>query len=482
MLVHRNYDNLPLEGEYFGQREVIVRSFGALTVACMGLALTLSGCGREQSLVHQPPSFKEAADHAVDQSKLTLPGSSPFHLVASASGAANAAPRYTANIEEWWVSPEKWRRTIKSDDFSQTIVVNGNRVSEQDQGDYYPLWLSSIVTALFDPLPSVDELEFKNAEPPRAGVFWIEPGVTCSRIVSKVGISPDLSEQYSVICFQGQRGLLKFVGMPGYDAEFKEYRDFRGKQVASLVATFHEPGDTIDTGIDTRVTTITDLPKADESLFTVDQSTPVSSRLNSISIDQEHLMKLSSNTPEIEWPPARTGKTSGVLSLYVSMDRSGRVREVLPQGSDNATLNDPASEQVRKWRFKPMLVKGAPVQVESILTFAFHTRIENPYVTLSDADARARATRIIEPNFPRWIFPTGTLFPRIVPAGTPVPLHVSVDAKGRVSGYTVTGANNATMSYLFNIAGNAVLQWQFQPYVRAGKPEPFFADIIFRVK
>ncbi|HEV2490642.1 MAG TPA: energy transducer TonB [Candidatus Acidoferrales bacterium] len=418
----------------------------------------------------------------MEQSKLTLPGSPPFHLVANTLGAANAASRYAANIEEWWVSPEKWRRTIKSDDFSQTIIVNGGKISERDRGDYYPLWLSNIVTALFDPLPSVDELEFKNAEPPRAGVFWIELGVSCSRIVSKVGIPPDVNDQFSVICFQGQRGLLKYVGMSGYDAEFKEYRDFKGKQVAGLVATFHEPGDTIDTEIETRITALTDLVKVDESLFTVEQPTPLSSRINSISIDQEHLMKLSSSTPDVKWPPARTGKTSGLLSLYISVDRNGGVREVLPQNSDNATLNDPATEQVRTWKFKPMLVEGSRVQVESILTFAFHTRIENPYVTLSDADARTRATRMVEPRFPRWILPTGTLFPRFVPAGTLVPLQVSVDAKGKVSGYTVTGANNATMSYLFSIAGNAVSQWQFQPYVRNGKPEPFFADIIFRVK
>lgn len=249
-----------------------------------------------------------------------------------------------------------------------------------------------------------------------------------------------------------------------------------------MVGTFHEPGDTIDTEVETRVTALTDLMRVDESLFAIDHPTSVSSRIDSISIDQQHLMKLSPNTPDIQWPPARTGKTSGTLSLYISVDRSGRVREVLPQGSDNATLNDPASEQVRKWRFKPMFVEGARVQVESILTFAFHTRIENPYVTLSDAEARARATRIVEPRFSRLIFPNGTLFPRFVPVGTLVPLHVSVDANGKVSGYTVTGANNETMSYLYSIAGNAVSQWQFHPYVRAGKQEPFFADIIFRVK
>ncbi len=46
---------------------------------------------------------------------------------------------YHAQVEEYWVSPTKWKRTIESPHFSQTLVVNGDAVSEQGHGRLLPL-------------------------------------------------------------------------------------------------------------------------------------------------------------------------------------------------------------------------------------------------------------------------------------------------------------------------------------------------------
>jgi len=113
-------------------------------------------------------SISEAVDHAVQQSKLTLPGGTPFHLKAHIA-PANSGSGYTAEVEEYWVTPEKWQRTIKSPDFSETLIVNGDKTSEQLTGDYYPFWLHDLVTALFDPLPMADQLK---AMPGRLENIW----------------------------------------------------------------------------------------------------------------------------------------------------------------------------------------------------------------------------------------------------------------------------------------------------------------------
>jgi hypothetical protein len=36
---------------------------------------------------------------------------------------------YHADIEEYWVAPDKWRRTVKTSNFSQTLIVNGEKTS-----------------------------------------------------------------------------------------------------------------------------------------------------------------------------------------------------------------------------------------------------------------------------------------------------------------------------------------------------------------
>jgi hypothetical protein len=46
--------------------------------------------------------------------QLTLPGSRPFHLQATLVETTNPKSQYQAKIEEFWLSPTKWRRTIES--------------------------------------------------------------------------------------------------------------------------------------------------------------------------------------------------------------------------------------------------------------------------------------------------------------------------------------------------------------------------------
>src|ERR1700690_2736246 len=100
----------------------------------------------------QGGSVAEAAQRAVVQSKLTSPGGTPFHLKAKIVETTNPDSTYKGEIEEYWISPGKWRRTIQSPGFSQTLITNGDEISEQDTGDYYPWWLNDLVTAIFDPM------------------------------------------------------------------------------------------------------------------------------------------------------------------------------------------------------------------------------------------------------------------------------------------------------------------------------------------
>src|SRR5579864_8247048 len=86
-------------------------------------------------------SIAQAVENAVQQSKLTHAGGAPFHLKAHITNSGAPKPEYTADVEEYWVSPEKWRRTVQSAGFTQTLIVNGNKVSEKLIGDYYPFWL-----------------------------------------------------------------------------------------------------------------------------------------------------------------------------------------------------------------------------------------------------------------------------------------------------------------------------------------------------
>lgn len=407
-------------------------------------------------------ALPDVAQRAATTSTLTEAGSPAFHLKAVVIETTNPDSGYKADIEEYWVAPDKWRRTIKAPDFSQTVVVNGSKYFEQDIGEYYPQWLRELVTAMFEPLPMLEQLKQTKTEiaaPSSAARS------SCARFESKVGIAPTQNSVFSIFCFSGTPVVLDSVVTPGYAIEFRDYKSFGAKKIAWRLVSDPEPG----TNIEAKIAELSLLSHPDESLFSVAEVTPPADRITTIQVSDAAARNLSSETPPIEWPTIRDGKTSGVLSLYVCVDRKGQVREVWPLNSDNPGLDDAARMQIMKWKFKPAVAQGVPVQVETILTFAFNSKLDNAIHVLTNEEARQLATHVVEPQFK----------PGIAPKGTEFTFRVSVAPDGKILG--TSNPNNVGIA-LFLAGINAVRQWKFRPYLRDGKPDSFNADITFRVQ
>jgi hypothetical protein len=407
-------------------------------------------------------SIGQAADHAVQQSKLTLAGGTPFHLKAHIANAGAAKPEYSADVEEYWASPEKWRRTVQSAGFSQTLVVNGGKVSEKLTGDYYPFWLRDLVTALFDPLPMVDQLRAMRGqlEIPEDSA----KSNSCLNMQFKVGVAPVQNSLTYAFCFGGKGGLLQAVLTPGYKAQFADYQPFRKQMVARTIKAEFAPG----LSFTAKVIELAELSSVDEKLFAIETTTPAAEQMKTSQVGEDSARLLALNAPPIVWPAVREGKTAGVMSLYISSDRSGQVREVWPLASNNAELNEAAREQLLHWQYKPY-ANGGPSQVEAVLTFAFTTRIENPVPVLNDAEARKLATHVVEAVVPAGKARKGSKFS----------LRVSVDEAGKVQGVQ----NQTNVGPALYTAGTAALkQWRFRPYKNRGVPDRFYADITFQVR
>ncbi len=403
----------------------------------------------------------DVAQHAVEQSKLTQPGSAAFHLKIKIVETTNPKSDYQGEIEEYWISSDKWRREITSPEFSQTLIVDGGKTSEQNKGDYFPWWLNDLVTAALDPIPMLEQLK-------RLNVLMLQPSgseqsTSCSRLETKVGTPPAQNSAFLVFCFEGSKGLLNSIVTPGYEADFKDYRSFQGKRVASRIVIDPEPGTTIEA----KIAELTELGTIDDSIFAIEHATPPEERLRSIRVSEETLTAISASRPDILWPTVRSGKTTGVLSMYISVDRGGHVREAWPLNSDNAGLEDPAREQVKQWIFKPA-TDGSPVQVEAVVTLPFSTKIGDPLSILTNEQARALATKIVEPDFPQGA----------APSGTEVRIQIGVNLDGAVNG---AGNPYKVSTPLFIAAASAARQWHFGPYLRDAKPDLFVADIVFHV-
>jgi hypothetical protein len=407
-------------------------------------------------------SIAQAVDNAVQQSKLTVADGAPFHLKAHITNAGASKPEYTADVEEYWVSPEKWRRTVQSTGFAQTLIVNSGAVSEKLTGDYYPFWLHDLVTALFDPLPMADQLKAMRGQLEIPGDS--AKSNSCLNMQTKVGIAPAQNTLGMGFCFGGRGGLLQAAATPGYKAQFDNYLPFKKKMVARSIKAEFAP----DLVLTAKITQLAELSNPDEKLFAIDAPTPATDQMKTIQVTEDSARALAVNTPAIVWPTVREGKTDGVMSVYISVDRTGQVREVWPLVSNNPALNDAVREQLLRWQYKPY-DNGGPSQMEAVLTFAFSTRIENPIPVLSDAEARKLATRVVEAVIP----------PGKARSETRFALRISVDEAGRLQ---AVQNQNKVAPALYTAGAAALKQWRFRPYINNGKPDRFYADISFRVR
>jgi hypothetical protein len=411
-------------------------------------------------------SLADLPKRAIERSQITAVGSKPFVLKAKVVEITNLAnTNYQAEIDEYWLAPNKWRRSVRTSNFSETLIVNGDKTSEQLTGDYYPNWLRTIVMAIFDPGERLQGVELaRSSDNPVFGGTQV-----CRRFTYMAGVVPVSNKVFSSFCFND--GLIDWIGAPGYGVGYKNYKHFAGKQVARTITEGIESG----TELEATVKELTELKSSDESQFAIQETnTP----LQTIMTDEATLRRLGVNVPDIVWPTVRSGADKGTLSLYVCLDRAGHVREIYELNSSNPGLSDVARDQVMKWQFKPATNQGAAVQVESILTFAFQTAVADPIPVLNEEEGSKLIVKRVEPLWPA----------DFAPRGTPIIVTIGVTENGDYKGLVFVTSDDThrplVMKQLARIEEplkRTLEQWRFQPYTRDGKATEYQVKVTFRV-
>jgi hypothetical protein len=434
-------------------RKTLFLALLALAASC----LSLSGQIKRTAV-----PIGDAVNKALAKGSLTAEGERPFHIRVEISEPENPQSPYQGTLEVWWISPNQWRReaTAKGG-MRQTIIVADGKKSEKDEGDYFPLWLRSFLTAILDPIPNANVWNSSGLMIEQITMPNGDKSDACARAQSKIGTGDRATDAFSNVCFDGE-GRLKFYGSPAYSMEFHDYRGFGKKQIARTLSDDPEPG----TKLVGKVVMLEDESKVKDSssLFAPVQGDD--NHFQTVPVASGQLERLSAGNQPIVWPTVHSGNLRGRLAVYISVDSNGRVREAWPLNSDNSGLDDSVRDQVRHWTLPPAIDKtGNRVQIEGGLGFAFETKIEDPLPELSDAEVRALATKIIEP-----VWPAGSVTP-----GQIVEAQVSVNEQGQLTGTSYAKVPSA----LFGAVNSALRQWTFRPLIRDGKPQYFHGTVKF---
>jgi hypothetical protein len=415
--------------------------FAALAVACQP--------GTLAQAQPQTISSDEALDRALKDSSLTR-SNTPFHAVMSIT---SALPAYSGQIDLTWLGPEQYRLQITSPAFKQLRIVNHDQIKEKNDGDFYPRWLQSFVSALLDPLRV--ESNFRGRE----GRVPVGPGISSciKRDDGKNGISDEMT--WSQICFEGPAPQLHSVLTFNYSMEFSDFRSFGRQQIARGYSTEvldHKP-------VIGHLTTLEPIASTDLSGIAIDNVTPPADQINTAFVSTLKEESLIDHPPTLDWPAVREGKTEGYMIVYARTDRTGQVRESSKFNSDNPGLEQFGMEQALTLKFHPLVVDGVAQQMEMPLVLHFTSKMGTPLPELDDQQMRAQIS--------------GCNIPHPKPGKTPSRLRVSVNEQGKFTGIQFLDANKPGSGRGAEVY-MSMRSCTFAPYLVNGVPTYYHGNLL----
>jgi protein TonB len=79
---------------------------------------------------------------------------------------------------------------------------------------------------------------------------------------------------------------------------------------------------------------------------------------------------------EVKYPGvARAARISGTVILQANISRNGEISDIRPLCGPKI-LQEACIKAVKKWKYRPYLLNGEPVELETMITSVF--KLENP--------------------------------------------------------------------------------------------------------
>jgi hypothetical protein len=327
----------------------------------------LCGCSLKDVFPSHPATLSnaEAVDRALQLCSLTA-GDQPFHLLLETLPPVNsqdpASGRMQARIEIYWLNSITFRTNIRSAGFSQTRIVNGRVVEEHNTGDFYPRWIENFVQAILEPIPRADLLRKVSGSVP-------------------VGVEEHacISSGSAQVCFQDAEPRIATGSDAVRTVWFENYMPFGRQQIARTLVD-KLPGNLLVRG---RIVLLTPLDRADYPLLKAREFTPesklVETKLLSQAAADALLQDSAADFPKtfdraaqkldrakITLQPGADAGDGG-NRVYIRTDRIGRVREAYRERAVGGPAPDIAEARALTLRFKPLIVEGAPRQMEAVI-------------------------------------------------------------------------------------------------------------------
>jgi len=303
------------------------------------------------------------------------PDLKPWHLKATYQlYDADGKPTEQGTYEYWWASPQvyrsTWTRTGASESDWTTAEGRYVEIGPGDGLDYYEYALKR---ELLTPLPDADLLQSENSLLASKHVDNGSMEMECVMVMSKhLGIDSIAAIPMGMLptyCFDAHsRALLASYSFGGLTAQFPQVIRTQGHYLAKMIVLSENGHKVLSASVEAL-----DSAAVSDPAFTPshDAKSMPPAGLNTadlIHMDYSTIFKTGNLIHQISpvYPEqARQSRVQGTVVLRAIIGKDGNVHGLRVVSAPSALLIGSSIAAVSQWKYKPFLIKGKPVAVET---------------------------------------------------------------------------------------------------------------------
>ena len=320
---------------------------------------------------------QEALQQAFKVYNLESPELRPWHIIANYWTSIEGQEE-TGSYEEYWVNTKQFKRIYASPTFNQTDY--GTEAGLLRDGDQQWALTALLQTRrdLVNPLPSAREVTNSTSNSTIKLVDGVE--MRCVTLTSlSTDNSPALLPSNDTYCFDKNKPqlLFKCTYKNIYETTFADFTTFQGRMIAQRIQVSYKGKLFLKTHLEKvdildPVNQANFIPPASAQRITaLKPEAPIYKIAVSSGVAQANLI---SKEEPIYPAEAKAKHIEGVVVLAATINQEGHVAQVHPVSSPDDSLTTAATEAVRRWVYKPYLLNGKVVAVDTQINISFQLK------------------------------------------------------------------------------------------------------------
>ena len=344
-----------------------------LIATCAGGQTTSQGVGNalEAPLPGQPEKVFEVAAPLYDYSS---PDLKPWHLKLSYQVYnEKGEPREPGTYEYWWASPDTYRSTWKRGTAEHTDWHMQGKHSWFQSGPSPEFYEWKIQSDIFEALPKPEDLNSKKVWFQRETKKIGNAKLPCIMVAPQMQLHGQVQTlplgEFPTYCFEPTKPLLRvYFSYAGMSVIYGELEKVQGRILPKEFSVYDGNLRVVKVSLDSvngiaaNAPELTPAPEAKHGASRV--------QLDAI-VEQGRLLK---QTRPVYPQDAKEARASGRVVLGAVIGRDGHIHDLQVLEAPFPSLVAAAMIAVKDWEYKPYLLNGDPVEVETTVNVVFNLR------------------------------------------------------------------------------------------------------------